>query len=103
MLAMAVCFLNLGPLTVLLRFSVRRMQNVRFGTDDWLIVTSLGLMIVLCINIIVGAAFGVLGRSLSPRTTPDGTVNEATGFSFELAEASKVRRPVQLRERTQLK
>lgn len=62
-MAMAVCFLNIPTLLLMLRFVVRRLQKFALGIDDWLIVPAWFFLIVMCIDVISGVAYGRLGVS----------------------------------------
>lgn len=90
LLGMAVAFMNIGTLLVIARVFIRRMQKLRRGVDDWLLIPALVLMIAMCINMITAVAYDRMGKSLEPRTNDAGEIDLEYGWSQPTSQHEKV-------------
>lgn len=92
MMGMAIIFIILGTLFTVIRFITRKMQKIRIGWDDWLIIPALILMLAMCINMITAVGMQRFGYRLPPRVNTEGLPDAAAGYAPEVAQTNMVSR-----------
>jgi len=95
-IALSVALPIISIIIVALRFLTRRMQNVKLGIDDWLIVNGLVFLVAMAICMLIGTRNGAMGSptppppaNLTPEeqefyTDPSTTFTEKLEFPFQI-------------------
>lgn len=73
-LAIGIAMPAVCALMVALRLATRRIQNVKLGSDDWLIIAGLWMVVAMGILFIYGAAKKVTGYPTPP--APSGLTDD---------------------------